>query len=163
MPNNAPSSYKLEAAMSRYMQLRDQGQQEGWWPQDEEDALAIVESETDVLEILDAYAERVMQRELLADRARARAKRLEEGAEAYRRVVREIMQQIVGDKIQRPLYTASITYPRKPLVTDEDALPKEFIKESPDMIAIGKALRAGEEIPGAELRNPMPQLTLRTA
>ena len=41
--------------------------------------------------------------------------------------------------------------------------PKEMIREAPDMVAIGKALRAGETIPGAELRNPEPQLTIRVS
>jgi hypothetical protein len=162
MPSNAPSSYKLEAAMSQFMQLRAQGQQEGWWPQDDEDQLAVAESETDILEILDAYAERVMQRELLADRAKARAKRLEDGAEPYRRVIREIMQQIVGDKIQRPLYTANVSYRTKPIVTDAGALPADLLRTAPDMHAIAKALKDGP-VSGAELSNPAPVLTIRTA
>lgn len=156
------SPRRLEAEMSRYMQLRAQGQAEGWWPQDDEDALAIAESETDILEILDARVERVMQQELLAERAKARAKRLEEAADRERRVILE-MVGIIGEKVQRPLYTASLSYPRKPMVTDESALPEDFIRHAPDKVAIGKALRAGQEIPGAVLGNPMPQLTIRTA
>ena len=63
-----------------------------------------------------------------------------------------------------------MTYPRKPLVTNADELPKEMIREAPDMIAIGKALRAGEQITGrgaeksraaadypSELGHPMSQ------
>lgn len=147
--------------MSRYMQLRDQGQAEGWWPQDEEDALAIAESETDILEILDARVERVLQQELLAERAKARAKRLEETADRERRVIRE-MVEVIGEKVVRPLYTASVSYRTKAIVTDPNALPETYIRRAPDMLAIGRALKEGA-VPGAELTNPSPSLTIRTA
>jgi hypothetical protein len=65
--------------------------------------------------------------------------------------------------LERPLYSASISYPRKPLVTNAEELPDTYIRHAPDMVAIGKALRAGETIPGAELRNPEPQLTIRVS
>ena len=74
----------------------------------------------------------------------------------------DILEALAISPLERPVYTASITYPRKPIVTNADELPRDYIRESPDMIAIGKALRAGQEIPGAELKNPQAQLTIRT-
>lgn len=156
-----PSAYKLEQAMSRYMQLRAEGERDGWWPQEEEDALAIAESETDILEILDGYAERVMQRESLAERAKQRAKRLEASADTDRRVIREIME-VIGEKVTRPLYTASIGYRTKAVVTDAAALPADLLRTAPDMHAIARALKDGP-VAGAELSNPAPVLTLRSA
>ncbi|HKW20954.1 MAG TPA: siphovirus Gp157 family protein [Ktedonobacterales bacterium] len=147
--------------MSAYMQLRARGMEEGWWPQDDEDALAVAESETDVLEILDARAERVLAQELLAERAKARAKRLEESADRERRVIQE-MVQVIGEKIVRPTYTASLSYRTKPSVVDEGAIPELYFRRKLDLLALGSALRAGEQIDGAVLSNPAPSLILKS-
>jgi hypothetical protein len=74
-----------------------------------------------------------------------------------------IIEALGVSPLERPLYSASISYPRKPIVTDAMAVPDKFSRVSVDMIALGKALRAGETIPGAELKNPAPMLTIRTA
>ena len=92
--------------------------------------------------------------------ARERARRIEARADRTREIATRIVEALGVSPLTRPVYTASLTYPRKPLVTNADELPKEMIREAPDMIAIGKALRAGETIPGAELKNPEPQTTL---
>jgi hypothetical protein len=65
--------------------------------------------------------------------------------------------------LERPVYTASLTWPRKPVVTNADELPDTYIRHAPDMVAISKALRAGESVPGAELRNPEAQLRIRVS
>lgn len=51
------------------------------------------------------------------------------------------------------------------IVTDEDALPDEFVKvaRAPDKTAIGAAIRAGRSVPGAEIANGSPSLQVRTS
>lgn len=50
------------------------------------------------------------------------------------------------------------------VITDEAALPAEFVRveRTPDKTAIANALRAAQDVPGAELGNAAPQLTIRT-
>ena len=64
------------------------------------------------------------------------------------------------EKLQRPLYTASISHRAKALLTNND-IPDEYMRHAPDMIAIGKALRAGRSLSCAVLSNPEPVLTIR--
>ena len=134
-------------------------------PDDEDHALLLgsLEGETDIMEVLDRVIESSIADKKLAEMARERAKRVEERSQKSREIALRIIEALGVSPLTRPVYTASLTYPRKPLVTNADELPKEMIREAPDMVAIGKALRAGETIPGAELKNPEPQLTIRVS
>jgi hypothetical protein len=134
-------------------------------PDDEDHALLLgsLEGETDIMEVLDRVIESSIADKKLAELARERARRIEARADRTREIATRIVEALAISPIERPVYTASLTFPRKPLVTDEEALPAAYIRHAPDMIAIGKALRAGETIPGAELKNPAPLLTIRTA
>ena len=159
MPSKLPSGMAIQAAMSAAMAAISA------LPDDEDYGLLIstVEGESDILEVLDRVVEHAVADSKLAELARLRARRIEARADRARDNATRIVEALAISPLERPVYTASITYPRKPLVTNADELPREYIRESADMIAIGKALRAGETIPGAELRNPEPQLTIRTA
>ena len=123
--------------------------------------LASLESETDALELLDRVAEQAIADKELAAKASERAKRLGERAERARDIVKRMLEALELKKIERPLFTASLAFHTKAIVTDQAELPEAFIRHSPDMIAIGKALREGE-VPGATLSNPEPRLTIRT-
>lgn len=127
----------------------------------DEDLLASLESETDALELLDRVAEQAIADKELAAKASERAKRLGERAERARDIVKRMLEALELKKIERPLFTASIGFHTKAIVTDPDALPDALIRHAPDMVAIGKALREGE-VPGATLSNPEPRLTIRT-
>jgi len=159
MPSKLPSGMAIQAAMSAAMEAISA------LPDDEDYGLLIstVEGESDILEVLDRVVEHAVADSKLAELARLRARRIEARADRARDIATRIVEALAISPLERPVYTASITYPRKPLVTNADELPPEYIRQSADMIAIGKALRAGETIPGAELRNPEPQLTIRTA
>lgn len=64
-----------------------------------------------------------------------------------------------------PEYTVSITPGRAGVaITDPAAIPDDFvrIRREPDKTAIGAAIASGAEIPGADLRNGAPSLTIRT-
>ena len=159
MPSNVPHGAQIERAMSAAMQIISE------LPDDEDHALLLgsLDGETDIFEVLDRVVESSIADNKLAELARERAKRVEERARKSREIALKIIEALGVSPLTRPVYTASLTYPRKPLVTNADELPKEMIREAPDMVAIGKALRAGETIPGAELRNPEPQLTIRVS
>ena len=51
------------------------------------------------------------------------AKRIEERAKRTRNVALQIIEALACRSLERPVYTASITYPRKPLVTDSRRSP----------------------------------------
>ena len=159
MPSNVPHGAAIERAMSAAMEAISA------LPDDGDNVLLLntIEGESDVLEVLDRVVEAAIADKKLAELARERAKRIEARADRARGVALQIIEALQVSPLERPLYSASISYPRKPLVTNADELPKEMIREAPDMVAIGKALRAGETIPGAELKNPEPQLTIRVS
>ena len=112
------------------------------------------------------YSDRVVEASIadnkLAEAARERAERLEERARKSREIALRIIEALQVSPLERPIYTASITQIRKPIVTDATILPDEFIRHAPDVIKIGKALRSGETISGAELSNAEPSLRITT-
>ena len=109
--------------------------------------------EREIFEVLDRVVE-----SSIADKEPQKSRGSAQDASRHARAKREIALRIVEalgvSPLTRPVYTASLTYPRKPLVTNADELPDTYIRHAPDMVAIGKALRAGETIPGAKLKNP---------
>jgi hypothetical protein len=159
MPSNVPHGAAIERAMSAAMEVIST------LPDDEDHALLLgsLEGETDIMEVLDRVVESSIADNKLAELARERAKRVEERARKSREIALKIIEALGVSPLTRPVYTASLTYPRKPIVTDAMAVPDKFSRVSVDMIALGKALRAGETIPGAELKNPEPQLTIRVS
>jgi len=154
-----PHGAAVERAMSAAMEVIST------LPDDEDHALLLgsLEGETDIMEVLDRVVESSIADNKLAELARERAKRVEERARKSREIALKIIEALGVSPLTRPVYTASLTYPRKPIVTDAMAVPDKFSRVSVDMIALGKALRAGETIPGAELRNPEAQLTIRVS
>jgi hypothetical protein len=150
------SPRRLELAMSTAQQLLAE------LPEDDQLRLDTIEGETEAFELMDRITESVLADESLAELARARAKRLEERADHRRAIILQMLEALEMTKVQRPLYTASLSHRSKPIVTNADALPDDFIRQSVDLVALGKALRAGQTVEGAELSNPMPSLTLRT-
>ena len=158
MPSNVPHGAAIERAMSAAMQIISE------LPDDEDHALLLgsLDGETDIFEVLDRVIESSIADKKLAELARERAKRVEERASRSREIALRIIEALGVSPLERPIYTASLMQIRKSIVTNSDELPKEFIRESPDMIAINKALRAGEEVPGAELSNAEPSLRITT-
>jgi hypothetical protein len=159
MPSNVPHGAAIERAMSAAMEVIST------LPDDEDHALLLgsLEGETDIMEVLDRVIESSIADKKLAEMARERARRIEARADRTREIATRIVEALAISPLERPVYTASLTFPRKPLVTNAEELPDTYIRHAPDLVAIGKALRAGETIPGAELRNPEPTLTIRTA
>ena len=149
------SPYKLERAMSAVSRLKAELAE-----QDSDMILASIESETNALELMDKVLEAVVADELLVEQGSARLKRIEARANRHRLILRAMLEQI-GEKVERPLGTLSISYRTKPIVTDAGQIPEALMRRAPDMALIAKALKVGP-VAGVEASNPAPVLTLRT-
>lgn len=127
---------------------------------DNELLLGMIEGETDALELMDRLAEQALADKALVEIGSARLKRIEQRADRIRDLLLRMLEALELPKIERALYSASISHRRNVVVTDADALPEEFVRRAPDKVALGKALRAGQELDGAMLSNPQPSLVL---
>jgi hypothetical protein len=159
MPSKLPSSHAIQAAMVAAQQAISA------LPDDGDNVLLLntIEGESDVLEVLDRVVEHAVADAKLVELARERARRLEERAKRTRNVALQIIEALGVSPLERPVYTASVSYHRELGSLNEAELPDEWWRRAPDKIAIAKALRAGQEIPGASLGNDAPRLTLRTS
>jgi Gp157 protein len=94
----------------------------------------------------------------------ARKARFARRAEAMRVLVFRLMDRAGLRKIELPAATLSIRagVPRV-IITDETALPPDCvrIRTEPDRIAIKERMARGEQIPGAEMSNSEPVLSVR--
>jgi len=120
-------------------------------------------TETDVVVVLDRLAEQSIADRLLAEMAMGRARRLEERGDVARDLIRRMLEALEIDKLERPTWTATVAEgPKAVIVEDENLVPQEFLRSSIDKNAIKRALKAGEDVPGAVLTNGMPVLRLLT-
>lgn len=138
---------------------------------DEETFLDTLDGQTDFMDILERLARYRLEATAYEDAARAmaetytsRAKRLAEKQIRLAEMIGEIMDTIEKDKIALPTATISRTKPRtKVEIIDEAQIPTQLhrIKSSPDLTAIKKQLEAGEIVPGAQLTEGKPSITVR--
>ena len=150
---------RISDIMHKAAELRQQLEAEGY---DQHDQMLAIETESEALELFDAYAERVVADERLAASARERAKRLERRAEINKGMLTYIMAVLRQKKLERPLVTATMTKGRTSTeITETDKIPAEY-RTLPDKAAITRALKEGQEVPGAELKTGADYLTLRT-
>ena len=153
------SPYKLERAMSAVARLKAELAE-----QDADMILASIESETNALELMDKVIEAVVADEELVERGTARLKRITARANRHRLILKAMMTEI-AERVERPLATLSVSH-RTELaeVPTNEELPAAFLRSAPDKTLITKTLRAGEQVPGYELREkPDLTMTLRSA
>lgn len=91
-----------------------------------------------------------------ADRLNARSQALKARSESLKKYMLEAMQATQQTKVETDLFTVSIRKnPPSVLVSDASQIPGQFIQEKIEYVIqkgeISKALKAGEEVPGAEL------------
>jgi hypothetical protein len=95
----------------------------------------------------------------------ARRDRYQRHVEEHRRAVLGVMSALDVQKFRHPEFTVSLAV-GKPgvVVTDPAAVPDDFVRitRTPDKTAIGAAIASGATVPGAEVTNGMPVLTIRT-
>jgi hypothetical protein len=139
------------------------------------------EALTDTLEGCSTFAEAVAaivmsldEDEALAEAAKqkvdvlkARAERFKARADRKRQALAEAMNRAAESKVTLPECTISLTRTQpKVIVTDEAALPKEYVvtrpaPPKPNLKAIGEALKGGQDVPGAVLSNPSLTVQIR--
>ena len=166
----------LHAALQNDKSLR--AQLLGLYPELADDSAALLDT-LDGISSLDeqcaAVIRQALEREAMGDAIgemitdlQARTSRLEDGAKRMRAAVLATLLEAgrtrIGNTPAIPDMTVSVSPGRaKAIVTDVMALPRKFYvtERKPVMAEIGKALAAGENVPGATLANPQPHLTVR--
>ena len=150
------SPARLSAAMSEAMKLRAE-------IGDDDDRLLLdsIEGQTSVFDIIDRLAEQSIADKLLAERASERVKRIEARADRARSTIQRMMEALGVPKLERGLATMTVADgPRAVIITDQQALPDFYFRRSPDKVQLGKDLKAGKQIAGAELANGQPVLRI---
>lgn len=89
-------------------------------------------------------------------RLQERKKRITKRADSLKEYLRYNMEAAGHKKIECPLFTITLAKGRQSVqVSDVDQLPPEYVttkvETKPDKTALAKALKAGEQIEGAEL------------
>lgn len=133
----------------------------------------MVEGETGLFEVFDRVVARVRELEAYEKAIgeevatlKKRAERFKEQAETLRASMSNAMQEIGLKKCERATFTASIAKGRAGCeIVSEADLPVRFLVEKtevkPDKKAILEALVAGQDVPGAVLKNGAPSLSIR--
>jgi hypothetical protein len=131
-----------------------------------------IEGETNLKEAIGAAVMRVAEIDALseaikaqADKLRSRRDRLDNQADLLRAAIASAMQTAEIDKLELPTHTLTVkATPPKAVITDEAAIPSRFfVPQDPKLSlkAVGDALKAGEQVPGATLSNGGSTLQIR--
>lgn len=140
--------------------------------EDDEVWLMSLESETDINELLTSVVRQIEDTKALVigtkdrfEELKARKDRFERRVEALRDLAFKMMQAAELAKAELPEATLSLRAGQQQLIGDNnpEALPDEFCKvsRSLDRTKIKDALKAGQTVPGFELSNSPPSLTIR--
>lgn len=139
-----------------------------------EDAELAVASESGLPELADVIVTAIREAETMEEALKVRIASLrwrQAAAESRGDRLRLLLADALGTAGIASLRCTEATVslsdaPPTAIITDEDAVPPEFIEERTVrriMLAeLGRALRDGRDIAGAELRNSRPRLTLRS-
>jgi hypothetical protein len=139
---------------------------------DDADFAEIVENETDILERLRkmlrvarlAEADAKATADIM-DELRDRKTRLAGKADKLRDAVKWAMSELGMDKLPSPDMTVSLRNAAPGVeIIDLSQIPERYLKVTvaPDKAAMREALKDGENIPGAVLKNGSPSLTIRS-
>jgi hypothetical protein len=170
---SAPSAWTIQQVLSIASGTLNRMEAEGTLSTDEADLMAALREDgadvdTLLLRLARARDEAQREGELLDKRIAdlsARRDRFKRGFDEYHRAVYGILDVLGLKRWRHAEFTAFfVDRPASAVITDEAALPDEFVRISraPDKSALAEALRDGQVIPGAELRNSLPSLTIRT-
>jgi Gp157 protein len=100
------------------------------------------------------------------DEMKQRLARLDERARKKRHLALEAMTEVGLKKLEQPDFTASArSGPPGLVVTAEETIPTDFWVPQPpklDRQGLLSSLKRGQAVPGAELSNPKPCLSVRT-
>jgi hypothetical protein len=140
--------------------------------EDDEAWLSALESETDFNEVLTSVVRKIEDTKALVigtkdrlDELKARIDRFDVRIFRLRELTFKLMQSADLAKLELPEATLSLRAGGKQLVGDADPaeLPDNLCKISRDLnrTAIKEALKAGQAVPGFQLSNSPPSITIR--
>ena len=140
---------------------------------DEETLADTLEGITDLHEMIAAVIRSALVDEALqvglrhrVDEMKGRLSRLGERAGKKRQLAVDAMSEVGLSKLEQPDFTASARAGTPSLVViAEEAIPQAYWRPQPpklDRQAVLSELKRGDGIPGAQLSNPKPVLTVRT-
>lgn len=171
---SAPSSWKVEQALAAWQSARARLLNDDADLCHDEAALAeLLGDETGSIdEIINRLIAASLHAKAMAEAAggmidnlRARQSRYAGRAEQFRGTLMAILEAVGAKKHETPMATLTISAGRASgQITDETALPDAYIRvtRTPDKAAITADLKQGIVIPGAELTNGMPSITIRS-
>lgn len=140
--------------------------------QDEELRASMIEGETSLDKVIERALAQKMEADImvsgiasLIESLSERSSRFERKSDAMRGLMKRLM--MAGNLKSLPLPAASLSIQagrQSVRITDEAAIPSQLTKitVTPDKTAIAAQLKAGTDVPGAELITGEPTLTVRT-
>lgn len=170
MTSTRPQHLAIES--SKYQLLRQRLLHA--YPDADEDTVSdTLEGITDLHEMIAAVVRSALVDEALQtglrsriEEMRLRSVRLEERGAKKRRLALEAMTEVGLKKLEQPDFTASArSGTAGVVVVSEEAIPANFWVPQPpklDRQALLGSLKRGQSVPGAELSNPKPCLSVRT-
>ena len=162
----------LKPETRRYQKVREDLLKE--WPDLDPETLAdTLEGITDLHEMIAAVIRSALVDEALQaglrmrlEEMRRRLSRLEDRGSKKRQLALEAMSEVGLKKLEQPDFTASARAGSPALVVmSEEGIPRSYwISQAPklDRQSLLAALKRGEAIPGTQLSNPKPSLSVRT-
>ena len=163
---------QLQSELIWYQRLRERLL--AIWPEIDSETLAdTLEGITDIHEMIAAVIRSALVDEALqaglrsrVDDMRERLSRLELRASKKRQLALEAMTEVGLTKLEQPDFTASARAGSPALIViADDRVPETYWLPQPpklDRQAILGELKRGIEIPGTQMSNPKPVLTVRT-
>jgi hypothetical protein len=161
-----------EAARSLLLSMRGNADVEG--DENADIRTDLIEGETDLMDAIDSGLERLATLEAMVEANGATAKRILERArrlDAQYDTIKQAILRAMADcglkTIERPIATASIPKPRLVLdITSEHDIPTVFYdtpEPEPKLVKkrLEDALKAGETVPGAQLKEATQSLSIR--
>lgn len=141
---------------------------------DGEEAALAVQSETSIPELIsrlieaDAADEAAVKHcSVRAQELRMRAERIEHRREQRRAEIASVLERIgLTGPLDCQIATVSLSErPPAVVILDSEAIPSRFqvtkTSKTPDRVAVGAALRAGQDVPGATLSNARKSVMIR--
>jgi len=172
--SDAPSAFKTEIALSVWQSARARLLMEDESLEHDQQAVEeILGQETGTVEDILARTVRAAvfaksQAEAagkMIDDLQARQKRYANRAQSLRGTALAIMTAMEWPKREAADFTVSIRAPQQSVqFTDESAVPDIYaeISRKLDKTTIGSVLRSGQKVPGAELVEGLPSISVRT-
>jgi len=139
--------------------------------EDDEGLVLSLESETEAAELMTRLVKKIGETRAYSDGTakyisdlRARQETLDLRIERLREVLISIMSAAGMTKLPLPIATLSISHKKHVLIMEPALVPDQYLRHrpaEPSKIDIAAAIKAGMVVPGCEMSNPEPSLTIR--